>query len=357
MNFKYGVIVLFLTLGCATSPQRRVYNRYPQFQEGYISLSDFARRYDFKLDFDPFFKKVYLNKGEKIEIIFAFDSPVAMVNGQAVDLGEKVKFQDGDLIISSQAVSRITQILLYGRKSKQILSPSSQWYKIEKIVIDPGHGGRDPGAIGPSGLKEKDVTLSIARILRDKLRRAGYQVVMTRDSDKFISLWKRIYIANKENADLFISIHANSSRSRYAHGFEVYYLAPASDEESRALAAAENYPLGMAEKIPDNTAVQATIWDLLYSENRKDSVQLANNIVRALSKEMGTRNRGVKSANFYVLRGAQMPAILIEVGFISNRYEESKLKTWSFKNKIADAIVEGIKNYEREYILTAGFTR
>ncbi|HDL09943.1 MAG TPA: hypothetical protein ENG39_01640 [Candidatus Omnitrophica bacterium] len=357
MKLKYSVVVLFLVWGCATFPHGGTYHRFHQVRKGYISLSEFARRYDFKLDFDPFFRKVYLNKGEKIEIIFAFDSPVVMVNGQAVDLGEKVKFQNGDLIISSQAVTRITQILLYGRKAKQILSPPSQWYKIKKIVIDAGHGGKDPGAIGPSGLKEKDVTLSIARILRNKLQRVGYQVVMTRDSDKFISLWKRVYIANKENADLFISIHANSSRSRRACGFEVYYLAPASDEESRALAAAENYPLGMAEKIPDNTAVQATIWDLLYSENRKDSIQLANNIVRALNKEMGTRNRGVKSANFYVLRGAQMPAILIEVGFISNRYEESKLKTWAFKNKIADAIVEGIKNYEREYILTAGFTR
>ncbi|HDM08677.1 MAG TPA: N-acetylmuramoyl-L-alanine amidase [Candidatus Omnitrophica bacterium] len=86
-------------------------------------------------------------------------------------------------------------------------------------------------------------------------------------------------------------------------------------------------------------------------------MQLARSIVQALNKKMGTRNRGVKSANFYVLKGAQMPAILVEVGFISNRYEESKLKTWAFRNKIADAIVEGIKNYERDYILTAGFTR
>jgi N-acetylmuramoyl-L-alanine amidase len=356
MNFKYRIIVLVLALGCASLPKEKItYRGFPK--KGYISLTEFARRHDFKLDFDPFFKKAYLNKGERIEVIFAFDSPVAVVNGHIVNLGGKVKFENGELLIPSQGLSQITQILLYGVKKEYIPPGSAEWYRIRKIVIDPGHGGKDPGAIGPSGLKEKDITLSIARILRDKLTKAGYKVVMTRDSDKFISLWKRIYIANRENADLFISIHANSSRSRRASGFEVYYLAPASDEEARALAAAENYPLGIAEKIPDDTAVQATIWDLLYSENRKDSIQLAKNIIRALNKKMGTRNRGIKSANFYVLRGAQMPAILVEVGFISNRYEESKLKTWTFKNKIADALVEGIKNYEREYILTAGFTR
>jgi len=356
MNLKYRIVILCLTLGCATLPKEEI--SYKRSSQKYISLTEFARRYDFKLDFDPFFKKVYLNKGERIEIILAFDSPVAIVNGDVVNLGEKVKFKNGDLFISSQSISRITQILLYGVKREYVSPPRSpRWYEIRKIVIDPGHGGKDPGAIGPSGLKEKDVTLCIARLVRDKLKKAGYKVIMTRDRDKFISLWKRVYIANKENADLFISIHANSSRSRRACGFEVYYLAPASDEESRALAAAENYPLGIAEKIPDDTAVQATIWDLLYSENRKDSIQLARNIVQALNKKMGTRNRGVKSANFYVLKGAQMPAILVEVGFISNRYEESKLKTWAFRNKIADAIVEGIKNYERDYILTAGFTR
>jgi N-acetylmuramoyl-L-alanine amidase len=222
-------------------------------------------------------------------------------------------------------------------------------YRIRKIVIDPGHGGKDPGAIGPTGLKEKDVVLSIAKILKKKLEDAGYEVVLTREDDTYISLWRRIYIANKEGADLFISIHANSARYRRASGFEVYYLAEATDDEARALAAAENYPLGFNEELPDNIYVQATIWDLLYAGNREESMILADRICRALNRQLGTRNRGVKSANFYVLRGVQMPAVLVEVGFISNRYEEKKLRNWSFKNRIAEAILEGIRSYEREY--------
>lgn len=351
MKFERIVFCLILSLGCASLPRRE--RIFPPAGKEYISLSEFARRYDFNLDFDPFLKKILLSKGEELRLVFALESPLVLVNGEPFLLQEELKILEGDIKISSRSVQEIINYLVAGRRSR--LKPryrkDLQAYKIRKIILDPGHGGKDPGAIGPSGLREKDVVLEIAKLLKEKLTRAGYEVVMTREEDRYISLWRRIYIANREAGDLFISLHANSARYRSAYGFEVYYLSEAEDELSQALLAAENYPLGMAEAVSEDLYVQATIWDLLYSENRKEAIQLAKRISSALNKEIATKNRGVKGANFYVLRGTQMPAVLIEVGFISNRFEEKRLRSWDFKNRIANAVVEGIRAYESRYAL------
>lgn len=353
MKLRIIISCLILTFGCASIPKDKTAYLKRYAREEYISLNEFARRYDFHLEFDPFLKKIFLTKGEDIVLIFALESPIALVNGQPIELDKNLKIKDGDIQISTISIKSITEILYRGVKPKiPSYKERLEIYKIKKIVLDPGHGGRDPGAIGPTGLREKDVVLEIAKKLKLKLESLGYHVVMTREDDRYISLWRRIYIANREGADLFISIHTNSSRYRRVSGFEVYYLAEASDEEARALAAAENYPLGIAEDIPDDLYIQATIWDLLYSENRKDAKRFAEKVAFSLNREIESKNRGVKSANFYVLRGAQMPAILVEVGFISNRYEEANLRDSDFKNRIASAIANGIRSYEREQILT-----
>ncbi len=359
MRVKFIIALLIFLTGCASVPTQRS-DRYAKIisSAGEMSLQEFARRYDFQVDFDPFLKKIYLTKGEDIQIILASQSPVALVNGEVILLDSNLAVKDGDIILSADNAEIIMGYFLYGRKTKDSRYKKNQAiYKVNKIVIDAGHGGKDPGAIGKSGLKEKDVTLSIAKIIKSKLDKAGYDVIMTRDGDEYISLWKRVYIANKEGADLFISIHANAARAKSASGFEVYYLSQATDEDARALAAAENYPLGFNEDFPDDLNVQATIWDLLYSENRKDSLRLAEKISTSLNRKTNARNRGIKSANFYILRGAQMPSILIEAGFISNTNEEVNLKKLDYKNKIAGAVLEGVKLYEREYMLTEGFGR
>ena len=218
--------------------------------------------------------------------------------------------------------------------------------KIRRIVVDPGHGGHDPGAVGASGLQEKEVVLSIGLKLRDKLKEElGLDVVMTRSTDIFIPLEERTAIANKVGADLFVSIHANAAPNRNAAGVETYYLNLAKTEKVAQLAAKENGT--SLEKV---STLQAILFDLMANYKLNDSAHLADEIQKALYKSAkakypDTKNLGVKQGPFYVLVGATMPSILTEVGFISNSAEEAHLKDPSFHNLAAEGIMEGVRGY------------
>ena len=218
--------------------------------------------------------------------------------------------------------------------------------KIRRIVIDPGHGGHDPGAVGQSGLQEKDVVLSIGLKLRDKLQKElGLDVVMTRSTDVFIPLEERTAIANKVGADLFVSIHANAAPNRNASGIETYYLNLAKTEKVAQLAAKENGT--SLEKV---STLQAILFDLMANYKLNDSAHLAEEVQRALHKTIksdypDTRSLGVKQGPFYVLVGATMPSILVETAFISNSNEEAHLKDPAFHTLAADGILDGIRGY------------
>lgn len=229
--------------------------------------------------------------------------------------------------------------------SKAVKKPSAI-SKIRRIVVDPGHGGHDPGAVGHNGLQEKDVVLSIGLKLREKLKEElGLDVVMTRSTDVFIPLEERTAIANKVNADLFVSIHANAAPNRNAAGIETYYLNLAKTEKVAQLAAKENGTT--LEKV---STLQAILFDLMANYKLNDSAHLAEEIQKAIYKTAkarypDTKNLGVKQGPFYVLVGASMPSILTEVGFISNSLEESRLKDTNFHDLTADGILEGIHAY------------
>ena len=218
--------------------------------------------------------------------------------------------------------------------------------KIRRIVVDPGHGGHDPGAVGQSGLQEKDVVLSIGLKLRDKLKEElGLDVVMTRSTDIFIPLEERTAIANKVNADLFVSIHANAAPNRNASGIETYYLNLAKTEKVAQLAAKENGT--SLEKV---STLQAILFDLMANYKLNDSAHLADEVQKALYKTTkekypDTKNLGVKQGPFYVLVGASMPSILVETAFLSNSTEEAHLKDSSFHYLAADGILDGISGY------------
>jgi N-acetylmuramoyl-L-alanine amidase len=217
--------------------------------------------------------------------------------------------------------------------------------RIERIVIDPGHGGRDPGAIGPSGLMEKDVVLKIAKGLRKKLEKRGYEVFLTRERDIYLPLEERTAIANTKKADLFVSVHANASRKRGARGIETYILNFPSDEEAMELAAREN-----AISTKRLTDLQIILYDLMLNAKVNESSRLAHHVQQSLNNSLNRRksthrDRGVKQAPFYVLMGARMPAILAEVSFISNRSEERRLKSRKYLNRIVSAIAEGLNGY------------
>ncbi len=219
---------------------------------------------------------------------------------------------------------------------------------IRTIVIDPGHGGDEVGARGPGGTFEKDVTLAIARRLRDRLVDVlGVRVFLTRNQDAEVELDTRTAIANNYKADLFVSIHANGFRARGARGSEVYFLSyQASDEESRRIAQIE----GAAEfgSAAPGSDLALILWDMAQAEHLEESSALATRIQDELAAVTGSATRGVKQAPFRVLVGATMPAVLVEVAFISNPREEKLLASADYQSKVAAALLRGIARYRRE---------
>jgi len=227
-------------------------------------------------------------------------------------------------------------------RAKQPFKPG----KIRRIVVDPGHGGHDPGAMSPTGTREKDIVLQIGLKLSQKIREElGIDVVMTRSTDVFIELQERTAIANKVGADLFVSIHANASLNRAANGIETYYLNLAKTEKAAQLAAKENGTT--LEKV---SVLQAVLFDLMANYKLNDSAHLADEVQKALHKKAQTgyptvKNLGVKQGPFYVLVGATMPSILVETAFVSNERDEVKLKDPGYQDLTAEGILTGIKGY------------
>ena len=213
-----------------------------------------------------------------------------------------------------------------------------------KVVLDPGHGGDDIGAKGPKGSREKTLALDLALGLAQRLEEAGFEVKLTRDTDLFVPLWDRARLANESGADLFISLHLNASRIRGAKGSEVYFLSlGAGDVDAQALAEVENAGAGARAGAED--LVAGILDDLARKALLQDSERLAVAIQTQLNFLGGIKERGVKQAPFVVLRGASMPAVLVETAFISNPKEEQKLQDAAFRRKVTEAITHGVRAY------------
>jgi N-acetylmuramoyl-L-alanine amidase len=218
--------------------------------------------------------------------------------------------------------------------------------KIGKIVIDAGHGGHDTGTIGPNGLLEKDVVLDVAKRLGRLLEsRLGAEVIYTRQDDTFIPLETRTAIANRERADLFISVHANSSRDSDARGVETYYLNFTSSPEALEVAAREN---AVSEKSIHE--LQDLVKKIALKEKIEESREFAGDVQASLYgglalNNAGIRNRGIKKAPFIVLIGANMPSILAEISFVSNPTDERKLETSEHRQRIAESLYRGVSRY------------
>jgi N-acetylmuramoyl-L-alanine amidase len=216
---------------------------------------------------------------------------------------------------------------------------------VTRVVLDPGHGGSDPGAIGQAGVKEKDVTLAIARRVAPVLAHDGTQVLLTRDDDRFVSLEERTARANAFNADLFISIHCNAAENHAKHGVETYVLDTARDEMAGRIAAREN---------ATSQAAGAEIGSILASMRLADqstrSARLADLLERAAMASLrgsygDVTDGGVHTAGFYVLVGARMPGVLFETSYISNATDEARLASDDYQQRLADGIVNAVKAY------------
>lgn len=217
---------------------------------------------------------------------------------------------------------------------------------VKRIVIDPGHGGKDPGCFASGGIKEKNVVLSIAKILSKKIEKEiGCEVMLTRTDDVFIPLERRTAVANMKKADLFISLHINAHRSKKIRGLETYFLNMATDRRAVMVAAREN---ATSEK--NISDLQTILNDLMLNTKIHESSRLAHEVQKGMISQASKRYKnvkdlGVKQAPFYVLIGAQMPAILVETGFITNSTERKRLVSKNYQERIAEGIVIGITKY------------
>jgi N-acetylmuramoyl-L-alanine amidase len=247
---------------------------------------------------------------------------------------------------SSAQIERPSSAPVAAKKGVRARAPG-----IGKIVLDPGHGGKDPGAIGVGGLAEKDVVLKVAKKLAAKLRKdMGIEVVLTRTDDRFVALEDRTAMANAENADLFISLHMNASPNGEARGVETYYLDNTTDEASIRLAARENST--SRKNVSD---LQFILSDMRQSLKLEDSVSLAHrlqsSVVSTLSSHMReVRDLGVKKALFYVLVGARMPSVLVEMFFITHPEEGRAMSQNQLQDALADALYDGIQQYHRSVV-------
>lgn len=224
---------------------------------------------------------------------------------------------------------------------------------IKTIVIDPGHGGLEPGAKGRFGSLEKDIALAIGLRLKAIIERNfPSRIVLTREKDINVSLENRAAISNNNKADLFISIHTNSSFRKDAHGSETFFLSlKATDEEARMLAYMENNPAEFEKGITgeNEDEIKMILWDMAQSAYLKQSSLLAECIQKELNLLLRTSNRGIKQAPFKVLAGVACPAVLVEVAFISNPREERRMLTERFQNSVAQAVYRGLVSYIKNY--------
>lgn len=342
-------ILLLGVAGCATVPPsvaRFPYQTVSMNNVSYFALIQMCEKEGVSWDYDPLSKIVILKKDDK-EFKLLIGSKEIYVSGVAEELS-------GPLLLKESVIYAPVDLRDYVIVPPCLLPrkglPAGPVFlrPVNTVILDAGHGGKDPGAIGRYGLKEKDIVLDVAEKAREELEHCGLKVYLTRADDEFIELGERPKVATDKKADLFVSIHANANRSRWVEGFEVYYLTEAVDDDMRALVAAENAPLEINQVpfVSSSVHLKAILWDLIYTENRKESVELAKQISLAVAGEMNLSTIGIKGAPFAVLKGARVPAVLVEIGYISNRDGERRLRDPAYRQKMAHAIATGIMNFK-----------
>ena len=350
-TFFVCISLVLLISGCATVPTPSAIPAYSINGVTYYPLVSLCDLRGVDMQYDILISTAYLSKDAKRVNLRAGDTLV-LVNDNIMHLNSPIDIYQGTIVVPRQFKEQIFDILF-----PQAISThrplSQEKIKLSKVVIDAGHGGNDPGAIGKNGLREKDVNLDIARKLSDLLRAEGVYTVLTRSNDRFIPLSTRVNIANKSGADLFISIHSNANRSRSLSGFEVYYVAPSISDSKRAYMTAKSASLNLKNAVITNSSqdLQAIIWDMIYTNSRAESIDLAHSLCKVMDSSVDANILGIKGARFQVLKGVRTPGVLIEVGFVSNLNEEKLLRTSAYRQKLAEGILEGVRNYSQNMAL------
>lgn len=328
----------------------------------YFNLDDFNKivkgqvkeiLLDDRLHFYLFKKEISFCLESSFAHVASYSQETGMLEDEYYNFYYPIKYIDGKYALPEHFLQEILPQVYPNSVSYSgdfLLLNERNKSSLETIVLDPGHGGKDPGAEGANGLQEKHIVLAIAKKLKAKLEsELDVRVLLTRDDDSFISLKERTEFANTNEADLFISIHTNAAENKKAHGVEVYYLSEAKNDESRAAQALENAVVEEfegQEALREYTQADYVISDLIQSAQLIESINLAYKFQNNLIVESQARDRGVKSANFYVLRGAYMPSVLVELGFISNYEEGKKLNNTSYQDKLVESLFYGIKSFK-----------
>ncbi|RKX95389.1 MAG: hypothetical protein DRP84_04400 [Spirochaetes bacterium] len=336
----------------------------------------------FQIDFniDPVLNSVVLNKNNRNLIVYP--SRGEIIYGGKIIHSSCGTDKNNNIYITAGALNKILPFLLRKRiewhyengnfivgnrkivrnvESKKGLKTRNEYRAmIKAVVIDPGHGGKDPGGIGYKGIKEKDIVLKVAGYVKKCLskKRRDIKVLMTRDKDEFISLEKRAEIANKLEDAIYVSIHANVSYNKKTIGYESYYLTiDPQDEIAREVAEKENSVINY-ENVENKKYLMKIINHIVDLEYRRESIKLAENIQNGINKSVNSLSidRGVKGAYFYVLKAVKMPSVLIEIGFVTNSFEASHLTSADYQKKLATGIANGINNFIETFEETNGFT-
>lgn len=346
--------------------------------QSYVLLDDLVAALPARIETVPLKDKVILRRNREPDLVFTIFSSVYLVGQVQFRAPAPTRIEQRRLyvhadVLSVLGVASSSPLARAGDSVQTLQTPEGpevhyqpsgadrkKRWALDRIVIDAGHGGRDPGAVGPGRTYEKTITLSIAKKLGEKLKLLGIEVVYTRKSDVFIRLGNRARIAREAEGDLFISLHCNAGLRRAAGGIEVYFLSDAKTAAAAAVAERENAALELEADSQEDEAADATLRGIISgivsrsqsSQYLIESQDLAASVRSSMAKRFQTLDdRGVKQANFYVMRGTMgvMPSILVEMGFISNPKEEKRLRSERFQKDMADAIFEGIRSFKETH--------
>lgn len=307
-----------------------------------IVLKDLCVRYGISCALDSVSQVITL-KRKDVKAKAIVSSDLVVIDHKKIRLSKAIWMSRGTVYVPHDFKDKIIQPMFTQT------SPFVQ--KFRKIMIDAGHGGKDPGGIGNIGTREKEIVLDVALRLQKTLRSRGIDAVLTRDSDQFLELEERTELAQRKGVDLFISIHANIDTSHNARGIEVYHLRMLDRKTRDEVYAPKNYQTlfrNFSMKT-GNKALEETLIDMMYTNKQYESHQLSKYLADNVPKKLETEDRGVKTSGFYVLKNTLVPAVLIEVGFLSHSKEEKSLCCEQYRQKIADNLADALVNYSQYY--------
>ncbi|MBN2322600.1 MAG: N-acetylmuramoyl-L-alanine amidase [Spirochaetes bacterium] len=374
-----AVLVVFLLIFTAGMP--------PSDRPAFVPLASVAETLDLEAEFNATTGIVRLTGADTV-LLFEIGSREAYLpDGTVVIMKEETTLQDGVLLLPAEGVDLVIRRtakrpLRWGYEGSRFFTYTGSrpveaaprpdgpalrhpgGYEVRTVIIDAGHGGKDPGGIGYNDIYEKEIVLKVALELERELERSmkGVEILMTRKDDRFLSLEERARIANGTDPSknpIYVSIHANVSFSASTKGYESYYLSlEPVDEEAREVASMENSVLGF--EIEDyNDYLQEIINRIVDIEYRRESMRLAGMIQEGIESSVGKKspNRGVKNAFFYVLKAVKMPSVLVEIGFVTNGEEALRLCEPEYERTVAQGVAEGIVEFAELFKKTEGFTR